>query len=110
VPRFASDRRSSADFIAAFSTLLERGDARRKASRDAERSTSHAIARSLGASADASPDTIAAGIDRDDLRTDYRNMLDVTANGFADDRNLVLGVALAQRLRKEFATHGRPRN
>jgi hypothetical protein len=37
-------------------------------------------------------------------------MLDVTANGFADDRNLVRGVALAQRLRKEFATHGRPRN
>ncbi len=102
--------RSSADFIDAFSTLLERGGARRKASRDAARSTSHAIARSLGASADAAPDAIAAGIDRDDLRTDYRNMLDVTANGFADDRNLVLGVALAQRLRKEFATHGRPRN
>ena len=102
--------RSSADFIDAFSTLLERGDARRKASVDAARSTSHAIARSLGASADASPDAIAAGIDRDDLRSDYRKMLEVTANGFADDRNLVLGVALAQRLRKEFATHGHPRN
>jgi hypothetical protein len=102
--------RSSADFIDAFSTLLERGGARRKASRDAARSTTHAIARSLGASADASPDAIAAGIDRDELRSEYRKMLDVTANGFADDRNLVLGVALAQRLRKEFATHGRPRN
>ncbi len=102
--------RSSADFIDAFSTLLERGEARRKASRDAARSTAHAIARSLGASADASPDEVAAGIDRDELRNDYRTMLDVTANGFADDRNLVLGVALAQRLRKEFATHGRPRN
>jgi hypothetical protein len=102
--------RTSADFIDAFSTLLERGGARRKASRDAARSTSRAIARSVGASADASSDAIASAIDRDDFRADYRNMLDVTANGFADDRNLVLGVALAQRLRKEFATHGRPGN
>jgi hypothetical protein len=37
-------------------------------------------------------------------------MVNVSANGFPDEKNLLRGVALAQQLRKEFALHGRPRN
>jgi hypothetical protein len=102
--------RSSADFIDALSTLLERGRATRKALLDASRSTSHAIARSFGLPDGVAESEIAARIERRDVREAYRDMVTVSANGFPDENNLLRGVALAQQLRKEFAPHGRPRN
>jgi hypothetical protein len=111
-PVLAVERRerSSADFIDAFSSLLERAGARRKALRDATNSATHAIARSLGLRADAPQEEIAARIERADLRAAFGRMRDVATNGFPDESNLLRGVALAQELRKEFAAHGRPRN
>jgi hypothetical protein len=101
--------RSSADFIDALSSLLERAGARRKAVRDASNSASRAIARSFGLGADAPDDEIAARIERPDLRAAYRS-LRAMASSPVDESNLLRGVALAQELRKEFAAHGRPRN
>ncbi len=102
--------RSSADFIDALSTLLERGRATRKALVDASNSTARAIARANGLGDDASDAEIAAKIENAESRDSYRTMRLVAANGFADEKNLLRGVALAQQLRKEFAPHGRPRN
>jgi hypothetical protein len=102
--------RSSAAFIDALSTLLERGGATRKALLDASNSTSRAIARSFGLRDDVDPAVIAARIERPAVREAYRTLVAVAENGFPDRANLVRGVALAQRLRKEFAPHGRPRN
>ena len=102
--------RSSADFIDALSTLLERGRATRKALLDASRSTSHAIARSLGLPDGIKESEIAARLEPREVREAYRDMVNVSANGFPDEKNLLRGVALAQQLRKEFALHGRPRN
>jgi hypothetical protein len=102
--------RSSADFIDALSTLLERGGATRKALLDASTSTSRAIARSFALRDDATVDEIAAKIDRTDLRAAYRTMTEIATNDEAGEKNLLRGVALAQTIRKEFALHGRSRN
>ncbi|MBD5605063.1 MAG: hypothetical protein IAI48_08240, partial [Candidatus Eremiobacteraeota bacterium] len=69
-------------------------------------STTRAIARALGASDRATPDDIVNLLDGAS-RADYRAMLAVTSNGYPNDANLVRGIALAQRLRKDYAAHGR---
>jgi len=102
--------RTSADFIDAVSTLLARGGAIRKALTDAAGSASRSVARGLGLDDGASRDLIGARIDRADVRSAFFEMHAVAENGFPDERNLVRGVALAQRLRKEYAPHGRSRH
>jgi len=106
----ARDDRTSADFIDAVSTLLARGGAIRKALTDAAGSASRSVARGLGLDDGASRDLIGARIDRADVRSAFFEMHAVAENGFPDERNLVRGVALAQRLRKEYAPHGRSRH
>ena len=101
----ARDDASTSDFIGALAGLLGNGGARRDAMVAAARSTSQALARSFGLGDRATVDEISARIERDDLRRDYATMLAVTSNGFPGDANLVRGVALAQRLRKELASH-----
>jgi hypothetical protein len=101
--------RTSADFIDALSSLLARGGAIRKALTDAAGSATRTVARGLGLDDGASRESIGARIEREDLRAAFFEMLAVAENGFPDERNLVRGVALAQRLRKEYAPHGRSR-
>jgi hypothetical protein len=44
-------------------------------------------------------------LEREGVRSDYETMLAVANNGYPDDANLIRGVALAQRLRKDHAAH-----
>jgi len=109
VPVEPTDR-TSADFIDALASLLARGGAVRKALTDAADSASRTVARGLGLDDGASGDQIAERIERADVRAAFLEMQRVAANGFPDERNLVRGVALAQRIRKEYAPHGRSRH
>jgi hypothetical protein len=102
--------RTSADFIDALSSLLARGGAIRASLAAASSSATRCVARALGLPDGASNQEIAARIERDDVRAEFREMVAVADNGFADRHNLVRGVALAQRIRKEYAVHGRPRH
>jgi hypothetical protein len=104
------DDRTSADFIDALATLLERGHAARAAMQDAERSTARTIARSLGMQSDAPPDEIADRIENADDRDAFRGLARLAERGSTEDDNFVRTVSLAQRLRKEFEPHGRQRN
>jgi hypothetical protein len=108
VPRSRDDR-TSADFIDALSTLLERGGAARAAMQDAERSTARTIARSLGMQSDAPADEIAERIENADDRDAFRGLVRLAGRGSTEGANFVRTVSLAQRLRKEFEPHGRQR-
>ena len=107
VPEARTDR-STADFIDALAALLERATAVRRALDDAKNSTTHALAHALGLRDDAPASDILARLD-EPAREPYRELLQIAGNGYPDRRNLVRGVALAQRLRKDYAQHGRPR-
>jgi hypothetical protein len=102
IPR---DDATTSDFIGALAGLLRAGGARRNALVTAADSTTRALARSLGLGDRATAQEVAARIERADVRADYQAMLAVAYNGYPDDRNLVRGVALAQRLRKDHAAH-----
>jgi hypothetical protein len=108
VPRPRDDR-SSADFIDALSTLLERGKAERAAMRDAAKSAAQAVARSLGLPDDTPAAGIAERIENTATREAFTTLTVLAERGSADGGNLVRTVALAQHLRKEFAPHGRQR-
>jgi hypothetical protein len=101
------DDRSSADFIDALSTLLERGNASGKATADAVRSSSHTLARSLGLAADAPPGEVLARIDDQERRSAFETMLALANDPAPSGTTFVRAVALAQRLRKDAASHGR---
>jgi len=102
--------RSSADFIDALSSLLERGRAVREALAAAAASTTHVVARSL-ALPDATPASeFAARIERSQTRESYLALVALAQNERPSHADFVRGIALAQELRKEFAAHGRPRN
>jgi len=109
VPRPA-DQRSTADFIDGLSALFERGHAVHKALRDASNSARRTVARGLGLGDETSNEEIATRIDREDLRAAFREMVAIAENPSSGEQNLVRGVALAGRLRKEYAAHGRPRH
>jgi len=100
------DTATTADFIGALSGLLERARASHDAARAAANSTSRAIARGLALRDDATPEEIAARIEREDLRTHYLAMMTTAHGALVDHKSLVRAVALAQHLRKEFASHG----
>ena len=106
--------RSSADFIDALSSLLERGRASRAALDDAAASTSRAIARSLGLALGTEGEVpsrdVASRIERPEAREAYRSLAALAATGPSNTADFVRGIALAQTLRKEFAAHGRPRH
>jgi hypothetical protein len=102
--------RSSADFIDALSSLLERGHAERKALADAAVSTSRALARSFGLGDAASTAEIAERLPSPASRDAYRTLVAFADGDLAKPSDFVRGLALAQALRKEYAAHGRPRN
>lgn len=109
VPR-PPDQRSTADFIDGLSALFERGHAAHKVLGDAARSATRTVARGLGLGDETSNEEIATRIDREDLRAAFREMVAIAANPSPGEQALVRGVALAARLRKEYAAHGRPRH
>lgn len=108
VPRNRRDA-TSAEFLDAVAALLARGRAADGAVTSALHSTARAVTRSLGLPDDAPPRTIAARLDPE-LRADYTRLLEISAAGAVDDKTLVRALVTARHLRKECASHGRPRN
>jgi len=101
---------TSAAFLDALAALFQRGAAVRKAMLDAARSAKRSVATGLGVPEDTPPENIAALMDRPEQRREFLELVQVSSNAFPNEKNLVRGVALAQRLRKDFTTHGRSRN
>jgi hypothetical protein len=99
------DDATTSDFIGALAGLLRAGGARRNALVTAADSTTRALARSFALGDRASAHDVAAHLEREGVRSDYETMLAVANNGYPDDANLIRGVALAQRLRKDHAAH-----
>ncbi len=108
VPETRADRTTS-DFIDALGSLFARGKAIRYVLASAERSTARTVARALRLPEGATNDEIVARLDDDAARRDFGALVAIAGNGFAGEKNLVRGVALAQRLRKDYAAHARPR-
>jgi len=108
VPPQRSDATSS-EFIDSLAALLERGRAAHKALDDALRSTTRVVAVALGLPDDTPAALLAARIERTDLRAAYQALVAAASATRPDDVILVRGIALAQQLRKEFISHGRPR-
>ena len=101
---------NSAAFLDALAALFERGRAVRKALLDASGSTKRALARGLGLPDDVAPEKLAAAIEEPEQRKLFLDLERISENGYPNENTLVRGVALAQRLRKELTTHGRPRD
>lgn len=109
LPSEAREDRTTADFIDALGSLFARGKAVRYVLASATRSTARTIARALHVREEASDDEIAAQIPDDASRSAFATLLAISRDGYPDDKNLLRGIVLAQRLRKEYAAHGRPR-
>jgi hypothetical protein len=84
---------------------LRVGRAQRSALQVASDSTTASLARRFGLGDRATAQDVAAHIERDDDRRAFQAMRAIAENGYPDDSNLVRGVALAQRLRKDLAPH-----
>jgi hypothetical protein len=100
---------NSAAFLDALAALFERGRSVRKALLDAAGSAKRSAARALGLPDDTASDRVAAAIEEPGQRRLFLELERISTNGSPNETNLVRGVALAQRLRKEWTTHGRPR-
>jgi hypothetical protein len=100
---------TSGEFIDSLAALLERGRAVHKALEDALRSTTRVVAVALGLPDDTPATELAARIERPDLRAAYQGLVAAASAARPDNVILVRGIALAQLLRKEFISHGRPR-
>jgi len=109
VPPLRSDA-TSAEFIDSLAALFERGRAAGKALQEVARSTTRVVAVALGVPDDAPPASIAKRIAAPDLRSAYLELAEAAAGTAVDEGRLVPLVASAQLLRKEFASHARPRH
>jgi len=109
VPPLRSDA-TSAEFIDSLAALFERGRAAGKALQEVARSTTRVVAVALGVPDDAPPASLAKRIAAPDLRAAYLELSDAAAGTTIDEGRLVPLVASAQLLRKEFASHARPRH
>jgi hypothetical protein len=100
---------TSSAFIDAVAALFERNGAARKALTDAAASAKRALATAAGVPDDTPDETVARLIESNDARRAFRDLCALAARGRTDDEHLLRGVDLAQRLRKEYVTHGRAR-
>jgi flagellar basal body-associated protein FliL len=100
---------TSAEFIDSLAALFERGRAATKALEEVARSTTRIVAVALGVPDDAPPASIAKRIEAPDLRDAYLELVAAADAPKVEESRLVGLVACAQRLRKGFATHARPR-
>ena len=97
---------TTADFIGALASLLQRGRAAAPTLAELTASTSRAVARTLGLRDGASNEQVAAAIAGDDLRAAYRELVAGTSGVPVDEAMLVRGAALARRIRKDIVPHG----
>lgn len=109
VPEASGDE-TSGDFIGALAALLGRGRAFAHSLAGARESSSRALARALGVPDDTPPEVVLARLEPGDARTAYHMLLETCAGSSCDEGQFVKGVALAGRLRKEYAAHGSPRH
>jgi hypothetical protein len=100
---------SSAAFIDALAALFEKTGAARKALADAAASAKRAVATRAGVPDDLPDEAVARCIESNDDRHTFLALAALAARGSASDEQLVRGVTLAQRLRKEYGSHGRAR-
>jgi len=110
-PRVAEQPRApnTAEYIDALATLMERGRAARASLEYALASTRRLIASRLGTTGEGSASSIAARIERSDLRAAFLD-LDALASDLAPTKaDLVRGLRIAHRLREEYGTDGRGR-
>jgi hypothetical protein len=103
------DDASSAEFVDSLAALFERGHAIQKSLDDIVRSTLRVVAGAFGLPAEAQPQEIEARIERPDLRSDFQTVVAAHMTRRVDERMLLTTAAAAQRLRKEYSSHGRSR-
>jgi Domain of unknown function (DUF4350) len=92
---------TTAQYLDALAALLERARAASKVLADAYDSTRRLIAVQSGVPEDAGPRVIAASIGVDGMRRDFLALAEMAAAG-GDERDLVRGLGIACRLRREF--------
>ncbi len=100
---------TSAAFIDALAALLEKTGAARKALADAAASAKRAVATRAGVPDDSPDEAVARGLESNEDRTTFLALAALAARGEASDEQFVRGVTLAQRLRKDYESHGRAR-
>jgi hypothetical protein len=100
---------TSGEFIESLAALFERGRAAAKALEEVARSTTRIVCVALGAPDDAPVASIAKRIEASDLRDAYLELVTAVDDPNVEEGRLVRLVASAQRLRKGFASHARPR-
>ncbi|MDQ2908809.1 MAG: hypothetical protein M3R44_05580, partial [Candidatus Eremiobacteraeota bacterium] len=100
---------TSTDFIDAVAALLQRGRAFSHALSEAGHSALQVVARASGVPGDVPPEIAFEQPDAGAARKAYRLLLQTCTDPTCDERRFIDGVALAQRLRKEYAAHGSPR-
>ena len=103
------DDASSAEFVDSLAALFERGHAVQKSLDDTVRSTLRIVAAAFGLPAATQPREIEAHIERPDLRSDFQTVVAAHMTRRVDERMLLTTAAAAQRLRKEYSSHVRPR-
>lgn len=101
---------TSAEFVESLAALYERGGATQKALSAAFTSTKAGIAATLGLPSDTPTGVLADRIDVAGDRRRFSELAGLAAQGKVSPADLVRGVALAQSLRKELASHVRPRH
>jgi len=102
--------RSSSDFIDGLAALLQRGGAYGHTLVAATTSTTRIIAQALGLPEDSAPERVLVALEPGAERSAYEALLQTGARRACNERSFVHGIALAARLRKEYAAHGRSRH
>ena len=100
---------TSVEFIDSLAGLFQRNHASRAALDDAIVSVRRTVATSLGFTASAAVEDVVARMRNPEDRGDFLELLATTRADRIDDAHLVRALALAQRLRKDYA-HARSRN
>ncbi len=102
LPSEPLEERTTGDFIEALAGLLARGKAARFVLARVVASTASLVARARRLGTAVSHGEIAAAIEDEAAKDDFGALVAVAAGGSTDDAALVRGVALAQRLRKDY--------
>jgi hypothetical protein len=96
---------TSFEFLDSVAGLLERGRGAKAAVADAVRSTKRVVAGAVGLPDDAPNQALAARIETPALRADFTALVAFERLPAPDDSTVLRAVVLAQRLRKEYASH-----
>jgi hypothetical protein len=105
----ARAEQTSAAFVDALAALFEKTGSGRKALADAAASAKRAVATRAGVPDDLSDEAVARCIESNGDRSTFLGLAELAARNEGSDEQLVRGVTLAQRLRKDYGSHVRAR-